>query len=81
MERYRRGDNQENSSITGERVSKEKYLQQYYSGLHHSDSRSYIPMSQKGTRPIKYANSGEHAELNPQGAMRMIYNHADKPTV
>jgi len=41
-------------------------LQQYYSGLHHSDSRSYIPMSQKGVRAqVKYTNAGEHAEMNP----------------
>jgi hypothetical protein len=74
MERYRRIDVAENSQITGERLQKDKYLQQYYSGLPHNDSRSYIPMSQKGTRVIKYTNSGEQADLNPSAAMRMIYN-------
>jgi hypothetical protein len=32
MERYRRIDVSENSHITGERLSKDKYLQGYYSG-------------------------------------------------
>jgi hypothetical protein len=74
MERYRRIDVAENSQITGERLQKDKYLQQYYSGIPLNDSRSYIPMSQKGTRVIKYTNSGEQADLDPSAAMRMIYN-------
>jgi len=39
-------------------------------------SRHYIPMSQKGSRPIKYTGQGgsNPRMMNPSAAMRMVYN-------
>lgn len=36
--------------------------------------RQYIPMSQKGTRPVQYSNAGGSRALNPAMAMKLMYN-------
>lgn len=74
MEKYRRIDVSEN--IVRDQPAKEKYPSQYQSRAekYENDTRYYIPMSQKGSRPIKYSNAGDQADLRPAVAMKMIYN-------
>lgn len=46
---------------------------QYRGGV--DSSRQYIPMSQKGTRPINYHNeTGNSRAINPALAMKLMYN-------
>lgn len=55
------------------------------SNLRNSDgtSRQYIPMSQKGTRPIKFAGQGGDNThmMHPSQAMRMIYNQPSQMNI
>lgn len=55
------------------------------SNLRNSDgtSRQYIPMSQKGTRPIKFAGQGgDNSRLmHPAQAMRMMYNQPSQMNI
>ena len=59
MEKYRRIDVSEN--IVRDQPVRDKYAAQYKSRAekHENDTRYYIPMSQKGSRPIKYSNAGD----------------------
>ena len=49
----------------------------YYNGAGGApdSSRQYIPMSQKGQRPVQYtAASGAERSINPAMAMKIMYN-------